>query len=134
MTNIGVWAVSVAAILLLLAFGTDAKVTVGARHVQVKTLAEAEDVLKRTEDERLEDIAEKTSLCPTKKRGGNLGRFSRNRNELPPRLSGLADYIFTDPPPRVGAILGPAKTKLGYHIIEITDYVDDEEDGENNEA
>ena len=125
MENIGLVA------LLLLVIVTDAKVTVSARHIQVNTIAEAEDVIERTGRERFESIAERVSLCPSKKRGGNIGSFTRD--QLPPRLSPLAEYIFTDPPPRVGAILGPARTRLGSHVIEVTAYHDEGEGDDSDE-
>jgi len=49
-------------------------------HILVKTETEAKDVLERLEKgEKFSVIAKTVSLCPSGKRGGDLGMFTRGK-------------------------------------------------------
>ena len=49
-------------------------------HILVKTEKEAQSVLERLKNgEKFTNIASEVSLCPSKKRGGDLGTFGRGR-------------------------------------------------------
>lgn len=79
-------------------------------HILVKTEKEAQTVLNRlTKGEKFGKIAREISLCPSKKRGGNLGAFSRGAmvREFEKAAFDL----------QKGQISSIVKTKFGYHII-----------------
>ena len=89
---------------------------VNARHILVRTEAEAGDVLQRLQNgEGFEVLAAQFSQdVTTKDFGGNLGWFTRD--ELMDVT--LADIAFGL---QVGEIAGPISTRLGYHIIQTLD-------------
>jgi foldase protein PrsA len=90
---------------------------VTARHVLVKTKAEAEKVKALLEadntDEGWKKIAGEYSTDPgSKDTGGNLGSFDRSRMVEP-----FADAAFSL---KVNEISDPVKTQYGWHVIEVT--------------
>lgn len=88
-----------------------------ARHILVSS--EAECLKLKTEIEggkSFADIAKKHSQCPSGKRGGELGEFSRG--QMVPEFDKV---VFTE---AVRKVHGPVKTQFGYHLIEITKRVD----------
>lgn len=87
---------------------------VNASHILLKTEQEANVALYDvTHGKRFEDTAMEISLCPSKKRGGNLGWFKRGQ-----MVKEFENACFNG---SKGAILGPVRTQFGYHIIRIED-------------
>jgi peptidyl-prolyl cis-trans isomerase C len=79
-------------------------------HILVKTEKEANAVLERfKKGEKFSAIAKDVSLCPSKKRGGDLGAFGRGQMVKEFENAALA----LDK----GQISGIVKTQFGYHII-----------------
>jgi parvulin-like peptidyl-prolyl isomerase len=79
-------------------------------HILVKTEKEVKAVLERlNKGEKFSAIAKNFSLCPSKKRGGDLGTFSRGQ-----MVKEFENAAFTL---NKGQISGIVKTQFGYHII-----------------
>ena len=79
-------------------------------HILVKTEKEANAVLERVKNgESFANIAKKVSLCPSKKRGGDLGTFGRGK-----MLKEFEKVAFALGKGQISPIV---KTKFGYHII-----------------
>ena len=55
------------------------------------------------------DLAAKHSLCPSGKKGGDLGEFSRGQ-----MVREFDDVVFSK---ELGQAHGPVKTQFGYHLI-----------------
>lgn len=81
-----------------------------ALHILVATSKEAED-LKRQLDKgaNFTQLAKKHSMCPTAKRGGDLGEFRRGE-----MVKAFDQVVFQKP---VLEVHGPVKTQFGYHLI-----------------
>jgi len=87
---------------------------VNASHILVKTEGEAYVILKAIrEGKSFEDMAKEKSLCPSKRKGGNLGWFGRGM-----MVKEFENAAFAG---KKGQIIGPVKTQFGYHIIRIDD-------------
>jgi parvulin-like peptidyl-prolyl isomerase len=79
-------------------------------HILVKTEKEAQIVLTRlNKGEKFGKIARAISICPSKKKGGNLGTFSRGT-----MIREFEKAAFNLPKGQISPIV---KTKFGYHII-----------------
>ena len=79
-------------------------------HILVKTENEANTILERlNKGEKFANIAKEVSLCPSKKRGGDLGTFGRGKMV---REFEQAAFILER-----GQVSPIVKTKFGYHII-----------------
>jgi parvulin-like peptidyl-prolyl isomerase len=79
-------------------------------HILVKTQTEANTVLERLDKgEKFSKIAKEISLCPSKKRGGDLGSFGRGK-----MVKEFEKAAFTLQKGQISPIV---KTKYGYHII-----------------
>ena len=79
-------------------------------HILIKTEKEANTVLERLKKgEKFSNIAKQVSLCPSKKRGGDLGPFSRGK--MVKEFEKAAFAL------QKGQISPIVKTKFGYHII-----------------
>ena len=79
-------------------------------HVLVKTEQEAKAVLERlNKGEKFSNIAQEISLCPSGKRGGDLGTFGRGKM--------VKEFETASFALQKGQISGTVKTKYGYHII-----------------
>jgi parvulin-like peptidyl-prolyl isomerase len=79
-------------------------------HILVKTEKEAQSVLERLKNgEKFTNIASEVSVCPSKKRGGDLGTFGRGRMV---REFEQAAFAL-----QKGQISPTVKTKFGYHIV-----------------
>ena len=79
-------------------------------HILVKTEKEVNTVLERLKKgEKFSAIAKDVSMCPSKKRGGDLGTFGRGQMVKEFEQSAFA----LDK----GQISGIVKTQFGYHII-----------------
>ncbi len=79
-------------------------------HILVKTEKEVNTVLERLKKgEKFSAIAKDVSLCPSKKRGGDLGTFGRG--QMVKEFENAAFVL------EKGQISGIVKTQFGYHII-----------------
>ena len=81
-----------------------------AYHILVKTESEAEKIkakLKKGGD--FNKLAKQHSLCPSKKKGGDLGEFSKGD-----MVKQFDDVVFKKP---LFEVHGPVKTKFGFHLI-----------------
>ncbi|MFX1313315.1 MAG: peptidylprolyl isomerase [Promethearchaeota archaeon] len=57
-------------------------------------------------------LAQQYSNCPSKKRGGNLGEFSKS--DMVPEFWNASTKL------KIGEISKPIKTEFGYHVIKRT--------------
>jgi peptidyl-prolyl cis-trans isomerase C len=79
-------------------------------HILVKTEKDVNNVLERLKKgEKFSAIAKNVSLCPSKKRGGDLGTFGRG--QMVKEFEKAAFAL------EKGQISGIVKTQFGYHII-----------------
>jgi peptidyl-prolyl cis-trans isomerase C len=79
-------------------------------HILVKTEKEANKILERLKKgDKFSKIAKELSLCPSKKRGGDLGTFGRG--QMVKEFEKAAFAL------QKGQISPIVKTKFGYHII-----------------
>lgn len=84
--------------------------TVHCAHILVNTEKEAKAVLERLKNgEKFANIAKEVSLCPSRKRGGDLGTFGRGKMV---REFEKAAFAL-----QKGQISPVVKTKYGYHVI-----------------
>ena len=83
-----------------------------AHHILVKTRGECEDLkTKIAEGEDFSLMAKTHSLCPSGKRGGDLGTFGPGQMVAP-----FDKVVFNE---EVGKVHGCVHTQFGYHIIRI---------------
>lgn len=81
-----------------------------ARHILVKTEAEAAALKQRLErGEAFDKLARKLSLCPSGKRGGDLGEVRPGQ-----MVRAIDQVIFKKP---LHQIHGPVKSAFGYHLV-----------------
>lgn len=81
-----------------------------AAHILVKTEQEANELKGRLSNgEKFDALAKKYSLCPSGKKGGDLGWFGRGE-----MVREFETAAFNN---KVGDIVGPIKTQFGYHLI-----------------
>jgi peptidyl-prolyl cis-trans isomerase C len=86
--------------------------TAAAVHILVKTEKEALDLkLKLAKGADFAQLAKKFSICPSKKKGGDLGEFRRGK-----MVKAFDDVVFKK---ELLKVHGPIKTKFGYHLIKI---------------
>ena len=79
-------------------------------HILVKTEQEAKAILERlNKGEKFANIAKDASLCPSGKKGGDLGTFGRGK-----MVKEFENAAFALQKGQISAIV---KTKFGYHII-----------------
>jgi len=79
-------------------------------HILVKTEQEAKNILERlSKGEKFTNIAREVSLCPSGKRGGDLGTFGRGK--MVKEFENAAFAL------QKGQLSPIVKTKFGYHII-----------------
>jgi peptidyl-prolyl cis-trans isomerase C len=84
-----------------------------ASHILVEKFNKAQELyedLKAGED--FENLARNFSTCSSKKRGGNLGEFSKG--DMVPEFWNACIKL------NIGEISQPVKTQFGYHIIKRT--------------
>jgi len=88
--------------------------SVKASHILVKKKSLADQLLERINNgESFSKLAKEFSECPSKKRGGSLGKFSRGQMVKPFEQAAFAL--------KVGEVTSePVKTDFGYHIIKRT--------------
>jgi parvulin-like peptidyl-prolyl isomerase len=76
----------------------------------VKTEQEAKAVVQRlNKGEKFANIAREISLCPSGKRGGDLGTFTKGK--MVKEFEACAFSL------QKGQTSPPVKTKFGYHIV-----------------
>jgi parvulin-like peptidyl-prolyl isomerase len=81
-----------------------------AAHILVKTEKEANTVLERlNKGEKFANIAREVSICPSKKRGGDLGTFGRGK-----MVKEFEQAVFALQKGETSTIV---RTQFGYHII-----------------
>ena len=79
-------------------------------HILVKTKEEVDDVVNRLNSgESFSKIAQEKSLCPSGKKGGDLGEFGRGMMVKP--FEKAAFEL------EKGQVSGPVKTDFGWHVI-----------------
>ena len=79
-------------------------------HILVKTESEATKVAERLKNgEKFANVAQEVSLCPSGKRGGDLGTFSRGKM--------VKEFEQTAFNLKKGEVSPIVKTQFGYHII-----------------
>lgn len=87
---------------------------VHAAHILVKNDKKANEVLEKLSGgQSFAEMARKYSTCPSAKSGGDLGWFTKGK--MVPEFEKAA---FDG---EKGKVLGPVKTKFGYHIIKVLD-------------
>lgn len=81
-----------------------------ACHILVKTREEAEKI-KNLLDKggNFHDLAKKHSLCPSGKKGGDLGEFGPGK-----MVKAFDNIVFKKP---ILQVHGPVKTQFGFHLI-----------------
>jgi len=79
-------------------------------HILVKTESEAKTVKARLDKgEKFSSIAQQVSLCPSGKKGGDLGTFTKGK--MVKEFEKAAFEL------EKGQVSEPIKTQFGYHII-----------------
>ena len=105
------------AVLVLLstsAFAAENYKYVKARHILVNSEAEAIQIKKAIDEGgSFTYYAQKYSLCPSGKNGGDLGYFGKGQMVKP-----FEDAAFEL---SVGQVSEPIKTEFGWHLIEVDD-------------
>jgi len=85
---------------------------VHAAHILVKREDQAKEILaKINAGENFGEMARKFSTCPSGKKGGDLGWFTRGK-----MVKEFEKAAFEG---QKGAIVGPVKTDFGYHLIKV---------------
>jgi peptidyl-prolyl cis-trans isomerase C len=81
-----------------------------ALHILVKTREEAEKLKQQlAKGADFGKLAKQHSLCPSGKKGGDLGEFRQGQ-----MVKAFDDAVFKGP---VLAVQGPVKTQFGFHLI-----------------
>ena len=84
--------------------------TIHCAHILVKSEKEAQAAMERLKNgEKFANVAKEISLCPSAKRGGDLGTFGRGKMV---REFEQAAFAL-----QKGQISPIVKTKFGYHIL-----------------
>ena len=79
-------------------------------HILVRTEKDAQAVVERLNcGEKFSKVASEVSLCPSRKRGGDLGTFGRGR-----MVKEFEQAAFSLQKGQVSPIV---KTQFGYHVI-----------------
>ena len=82
-----------------------------AKHILVDKKTFAEDLIEQLNaGAKFEELAEKHSNCPSRKKGGSLGEFGRGQ-----MVKEFEKAAFALQKNQITQI--PVKTKFGYHII-----------------
>ena len=81
-----------------------------AKHILVKTKAEAEQLKEKlAQGNDFAKLARQQSLCPSKKRGGDLGEI------FPGQLVKAVEQVIFKK--ELHKVQGPVKSKFGFHLI-----------------
>ncbi len=87
---------------------------VRASHILVKTEVDANSLLFDVKNGKsFEEAAKEKSICPSGKRGGDLGWFGRG--QMVKEFENAAFAL------KKGEISRPVKTQFGWHIIKLVD-------------
>jgi len=85
-----------------------------ASHILVKTESEASVACYDVNHGReFSEVAKNISICPSKKKGGNLGWFTRGK-----MVKEFEKAAFSL---KKGEISEPFKTQFGWHIVKVVD-------------
>lgn len=86
-----------------------------ARHILLNNDKLARKLKKEIikKDITFEKAAKKFSKCPSGKRGGNLGTFSKGE------MVKEFDAVIFAKDAEINRIVGPIKTQFGFHLIEV---------------
>ena len=88
-----------------------------ARHILVETEEQCNDLKNQlAEGADFASLAAAHSLCPSGKRGGDLGTFSQG--QMVPEFDTV---VFNE---ALDTVHGPVKTQFGYHLLEVTSRTD----------
>ena len=88
-----------------------------ARHILVKDEAQCLELKQQIEDGAdFAALAREHSVCPSGRRGGELGQFGPGR-----MVKEFDEVVFSAP---VNSVQGPVKTQFGYHLLEVTSRTD----------
>ncbi len=83
-----------------------------ALHILVKDRQLADDLLKQLKQgANFQQLAKKYSLCPSAKKGGDLGEFKQGQ-----MVNAFDKVAFTC---TLLQPCGPIKTRFGYHVIKV---------------
>lgn len=83
-----------------------------ARHILVRTEAEAAQLKQRlAKGEDFSTLARKHSICPSAKRGGDLGEVRPGQ-----MVRAIDQVIFRK---ALREAHGPIKTQFGYHLVQV---------------
>lgn len=86
--------------------------TAMARHILVKTQADCAQLKQRiAAGEAFDVLAKKYSICPSRKRGGDLGEVR------PGQMVRAVDQIIFRKP--LKTVHGPVKTQFGWHLVQV---------------
>lgn len=81
-----------------------------ALHILVKTEKQAKELLiQLNKGKDFATLAKRFSMCPSGKKGGDLGEFKRGQ-----MVKAFDDVVFKK---EVLKVHGPVKTRFGYHLI-----------------
>ena len=81
-----------------------------ACHILVKTKEEAQNIkIQLDKGANFQTLAKKYSLCPSAKKGGDLGEF-----RLGDMVKAFENVVFKQ---EILTVHGPIKTQFGYHLI-----------------
>jgi len=84
-----------------------------ASHILVDKFSKAQEIHEDLQSgHNFENLARQYSTCPSKKKGGNLGDFSKSDMVL--------EFWNACSKLKIGEISQPVKTKYGYHLIKRT--------------
>ncbi|MGD0818039.1 MAG: peptidylprolyl isomerase [Methanomassiliicoccales archaeon] len=87
---------------------------VHAAHILVKTEAHCKDLLTQIKaGKKFSEVAMKNSECPSGKKGGDLGWFTRGK-----MVREFENPAFAG---KKGDIVGPFKSQFGWHLMWIMD-------------
>jgi peptidyl-prolyl cis-trans isomerase C len=85
---------------------------VHAAHILLKNEKKAKEILERLgKGESFAEMARKYSQCPSSRSGGDLGWFGKGRMALEFEKAAFEG--------EKGKVLGPVKTRFGYHLIKV---------------
>jgi peptidyl-prolyl cis-trans isomerase C len=81
-----------------------------ACHILVKTKEEAQSIkIQLDKGVNFQTLAKKYSLCPSAKKGGDLGEFRRGD-----MVKAFENVVFKQ---EILTVHGPIKTQFGFHLI-----------------
>ena len=84
-----------------------------ASHILVEKFTKAQEIYENIQaGDNFEQLARQHSICPSKKRGGNLGEFGKGDM--------VAEFWNATTKLKIGEISIPVKSTYGYHIIKRT--------------